>query len=106
MVGAGGIPISKTTGLLFGTAWSACVVFFGLRIILNPARYWAMWQKWLDQNQNDPNNWYTMRYDQIQDHVNTKNPMLKGRLLGLALIIVGVAVGLLITRVTIYGPFQ
>jgi hypothetical protein len=64
-----------------------------------------MWHKFLEQNQNDPYDIYTMRYEQIENHVKSKNPRLKGRLLGVFLVVLGVAMGLIVGRVAIYGPF-
>lgn len=100
------VPASKPFVVVFAALWCIAVCSFGLWIIIKPERYWAMWQKWLDQNQyHDPNDWLTIRYEQIQDHVDTKNPKRKGRLLGLGLVVLGIAVGLLFARVAIYGPF-
>lgn len=94
------------TGLIVAIIWTLGVCSFGVWVALSPERYWNMWKRWLEQNSGNRDSIYTMRYEQIEADVNTGNPRRKGQILGVCIVIIGVLVGIILGRISIFGPFS
>jgi len=86
--------MANTEGVIFITCWVAMLVGYGLWMIIWPEKYWKSWKNHLKGG--DPfERWFPGRTAALGDHLRTRNPRRKARVLGSLFILAGLVGGAL-----------